>query len=90
MVTCVTGFGVHNVTHKNQHLERNFSWYILENWGRVRCYKKGHHNPSHSDSGRREKINLNFYFHTLLWWLKKFYESHRTFGGTTKKCDKTI
>ena len=28
-----------------------------------------------SNPGRREKINLNFYFHTSLWCLKMFYES---------------
>ena len=32
-------------------------------------------NPSRPDHGRREKINLNFYFHTSLWCLKRFYES---------------
>ena len=41
--------------------------------------------------GRREKINLNFYFHTSLWCLKRFYEGlkdlHKTFWGTTKKCE---
>ena len=26
------------------------------------------------DPGRRKKINLNFYFHTSLWCLKRFYE----------------
>ena len=31
-------------------------------------------NPSHPDPGQREKINLNFYFHTSLWYLKRFYE----------------
>ena len=31
-------------------------------------------NPSHPDPGRREKINLNFYFHTSLWCIKRFYE----------------
>ena len=25
-------------------------------------------NPSHPSSGKREKNNLNFYFHTSLWW----------------------
>ena len=38
-----------------------------------------------------EKINLNFYFHTSLWCLKKFYEGLKgllkTFGDTTKKCE---
>ena len=40
---------------------------------------------------RREKINLNFYFQTSLWCLKRFYKSltglHKTFWGTTKKCE---
>ena len=37
------------------------------------------------------KINLIFYFHTSLWWLKRFYEDlkdvHKTFWGTIKKCE---
>ena len=38
-------------------------------------------NPSCSDPGRREKINLNFYFQTYLWCLKIFYDKglHKTF-----------
>ena len=35
--------------------------------------------------------NFNFYFHTSLWCLKRFYEGlsslRKTFYGTTKKCD---
>ena len=31
-------------------------------------------NPSRSNPGRTEKIKLNFYFHTSLWYLKTFYE----------------
>ena len=42
-------------------------------------------------SGRIEKINPNFYFHTSLWCLKRFYAGlwglHKTFCGTTKKCE---
>ena len=38
-------------------------------------------NPSRANSGRREKINLNFYFHTSLWCLKRFYEG---LGGLHK------
>ena len=41
--------------------------------------------------GRREKTKLNFYFHTSLWCLKRFYEClkgpHKTFKGITKKCE---
>ena len=40
---------------------------------------------------KEKKINLNFYSHTSLWCLKMFYEGlkglHKTFGGTTKKCE---
>ena len=31
-------------------------------------------NPSRRYPGRTEKIILNFYFHTFLWCLKKFYD----------------
>ena len=31
-------------------------------------------NPSRFNPGRREKIKSNFYFHTSLWCLKRFYE----------------
>ena len=30
-------------------------------------------NPSRPDHGRTETIKLNFYFHTSLWSLKRFY-----------------
>ena len=32
-------------------------------------------NSLRPNPGRREKISLNFYFHTSLWCSKKFYES---------------
>ena len=56
-------------------------------------YKKRKHNyncnHSYPDPGKREKINLNFYFHTFLWCLKRFYEGlkglHKTFWGSAKK-----
>ena len=42
-------------------------------------------NLSYPDPRRREKINLNFYFHTSLWCLKRFYKGlHKTFWDTTK------
>ena len=48
-------------------------------------------NPSRPDPGRREKINLYFYFHTSSWCLKRFHEGpeglYKTFWGTTKKCE---
>ena len=31
-------------------------------------------NPSRPTPGLTEKINLNFYFHTSLWHLKRSYE----------------
>ena len=50
--------------------------------------------PYHPNPGRREKINLNFNFHTFLWCLKRFYEGlkglHKTFWGTTKKCENNL
>ena len=46
---------------------------------------------SRPSPGRGEKINLNSYFHTCLRCLKKLYEGlksfHKTFWGTTKKCE---
>ena len=48
-------------------------------------------NPSLPNPGRREKIKLNFYFHTSFWCLERFYEGLKdhlkTFWGTTKKCE---
>ena len=32
-----------------------------------------HLNPSSFNPGRREKVKLNFYFHTSLWCLKRFW-----------------
>ena len=44
---------------------------------------KSKFNHSHPNPGRRVKSNLNFYFHTSLWSLKRFYEGfkglHKTF-----------
>ena len=43
------------------------------------------------DPGRREKINLNFYFYISLWCLQRFYQGlkglHKTIWGTEKKCE---
>ena len=36
-------------------------------------------NPSRPDPGQREKMNLNFYVHTSLWCLKRFYEGLKAF-----------
>ena len=45
--------------------------------------------PCISESRIEIKIKLNFYFHTSLWCLKRFYEGikPKTFSGTTKKCE---
>ena len=44
-----------------------------------------------SESCIKIKIKLNFYYHTSLWCLKRFYEGllglHKTFWGTSKKCE---
>ena len=46
-------------------------------------------NLSCPDPGRREKINLHFYFRTFLWCLQRFNEGlkglYKTFWSTTKK-----
>ena len=48
-------------------------------------------NSSRANPGRSEKIKLNFYFHTSLWCIKRFYEGlkdlYKKFWGTTKKCE---
>ena len=48
-------------------------------------------NPSRPIPDEEKKINLNFYFHTSLWCLKRFYEGlkgfHKILSGTTKKCE---
>ena len=45
-------------------------------------------NPSRPDPRRIKKTNFNFYFHTFLWRLKRIYKGlHKTFWGTTKKCE---
>ena len=48
-------------------------------------------NHSRPNPGRREKSKLNFHFHTSLWCLKRFHDGlkglHKTFWGTTKKCE---
>ena len=47
--------------------------------------------PCISESCIKMKINVNFYFHTSSWRLKRFYEGLRglrkTFWGTAKKCE---
>ena len=48
------------------------------------CHINVQFNPSCPDPKQREKTNLNFYFHTSLWCLKRFYKGLK---GTTKKCE---
>ena len=52
-------------------------------------YRKDLISPSRPNPGRREKSKVNFYFHTSLWCLKRFYEClkglHKIFWCTTKK-----
>ena len=40
-----------------------------------KSYISAHLNSSRPNPGQIEKIKLNFYFHTSLWCLKRFYES---------------
>ena len=39
----------------------------------------------------KKKIKINFYFHTSLWSLKRFYKGlkslYKTFSGATRKCE---
>ena len=52
--------------------------------------KKKQVNTSCPNPGRREEIKLNFNFHFSLWCLKRFEGLkglHKTFWGTTKKCE---
>ena len=43
-------------------------------------------NSSHSDPGRIENINLNFYFHTSLWRRERFHEGLQMHeAGTVKR-----
>ena len=62
-----------------------------EIWCHIICCNFQLINPSRPNLGRKEKIKLNLYFHTSFWCLKRFYEGlkdlHKTFWGTTKKCD---
>ena len=50
-------------------------------------FKKRVLNPLRPNPGRREKINLNFYFHTSLRCFKRLYEGlkglHKTFSVQT-------
>ena len=47
--------------------------------------------PCTSESCIEIKIKLNFYFHTSLWCLKRFYEGlkglYEIFWGILKKCE---
>ena len=49
-------------------------------------------NPSRPTPGLTEKINLNFYFHTSLWHLKRSYEDLKglVWGSTKKWEDKNL
>ena len=49
-----------------------------------KSFFKSYLNPSRPDPGQGEIINLNFYFHTSLWCLKKLFQGLK---GTTKKCE---
>ena len=71
-------------THQIRTLSMIFRW-------ATHLYMSLFFNPSCPNPRRREKINLNFCFHTSLSCLKRFYEGlrglHKTFWGTTKKCE---
>ena len=61
------------------------------NWLLIIAFFLALHTPSIFENCIKTKINLNFYLHTHLWCLKRFYDGfkglHKTFWGTTKKCE---
>ena len=64
-------------------LERRRSNLFIASFEYILYTKLDALDPSRPDPGQREKINLNFYFHTSLWCLKRFCEGlkglHKTF-----------
>ena len=61
---------------------------ILMPWSSSSSWVHNSLSNSLPNPGQSEKIKLNFYFRTSLWCLKRFYEGlHKTFWGTTKKCE---
>ena len=61
------------------------------NWLLIIAFFLALHTPCIFENCIKTKINLNFYLHTHLWCLKRFYDGfkglHKTFWGTTKKCE---
>ena len=64
---------------------------IIINWLLIIAFFLALHTPCIFENCIKTKINLNFYLHTHLWCLKRFYDGfkglHKTFWGTTKKCE---
>ena len=52
------------------------SWILLEQ-----------RNPSSPNLRQGEKLKLNVYFHTSLWFYESLKGLHKTFWDTTKKCE---
>ena len=67
-----------------QHIEQShfFEKYCIFKHLSLLFSRKQIINPSHPNPRRREKINLNFYFHTSLWSLRRFYEGVKGFHKT--------
>ena len=90
-------FGEKSVSHNNfrdifQGIFRgNWKYLVNKQCATITFTWKLMLNSSRPDLGRREKINLNFYFHRYLWCLKRFCEGLEglleTFRGTTDKCE---
>ena len=84
-VRCVIWYHLYNFKNVNNSW-RSVNFSKVASWGVFHVF-----NPSRPDPGRREKINLNFYLHTSLQCLRRFYEGlkgrHKTFWSTTKKCE---
>ena len=55
------------------HISLMKCYWMLQNAQGYSFYRFWVINPSRPDPGQREKINLNFYFHTSLWCLKRYF-----------------
>ena len=68
----------------------NYIFKVNNRNARIRCENmfKVNNKDTRTTPYVKIKTNLNFYFHTSLWCVKRFYEGlNKTFWGTAKKCE---
>ena len=70
---CNTGVFLWNLRSFSKPLFWRTFW-LLSDSSCNKQLKAQFFNPSRPDPRQKEKISLNFYFHTSLWRLKRFYE----------------